>query len=82
LLERALSLSVEEQEALANSLISKLGGEVEEGVHVRFIASPSAGKFLLRPTWIQPVIPELAVLFYADRRVRLNLADTGLLLCC
>src|SRR6267143_1202657 len=28
---------------------------------------------LLRPTWIQPVIPELAVLFYADRRVRLNL---------
>jgi hypothetical protein len=28
---------------------------------------------LFTPTWIQPVIPELAVLFYADRRVRLNL---------
>src|SRR5216684_6868062 len=31
------------------------------------------GLILFRPTWIQPVIPELAVLFYADRRVRLNL---------
>src|SRR5260370_12776204 len=42
-------------------------------VHVRFIGSPSADSFLFRPTWIQPVIPELAVLFYADRRVRPNL---------
>ena len=32
LLERALSLSVEEQEALADSLISNLGGHVDEGV--------------------------------------------------
>jgi len=32
LLERALSLSVEEQEALADSLISSLGGHVDEGV--------------------------------------------------
>jgi putative addiction module component (TIGR02574 family) len=32
LLERALSLSVEEQEALAESLISNLGGKVDEGV--------------------------------------------------
>ena len=32
LLEEALSLSVEEQEALANSLISSLGGKVDEGV--------------------------------------------------
>jgi putative addiction module component (TIGR02574 family) len=32
LLEQALSLSVEEQEALADSLISSLGGEVDEGV--------------------------------------------------
>jgi putative addiction module component (TIGR02574 family) len=30
LLEQALSLSVEEQEVLANSLISNLGGEVTE----------------------------------------------------
>jgi putative addiction module component (TIGR02574 family) len=30
LLEQALSLSVEEQEALANSLISNLGGESDE----------------------------------------------------
>jgi putative addiction module component (TIGR02574 family) len=30
LLERALSLSVEEQEALADSLISNLGGKVDE----------------------------------------------------
>jgi putative addiction module component (TIGR02574 family) len=32
LLQQALSLSVEEQEALADSLISNLGGKVEEGV--------------------------------------------------
>ncbi len=32
LLERALSLSVEEQEALADSLISSLGGKVDQGV--------------------------------------------------
>ncbi|MGH7490711.1 MAG: hypothetical protein ACREMY_34615 [bacterium] len=31
LLEQALSLSVEEQEALADSLISNLGGKVDEG---------------------------------------------------
>jgi putative addiction module component (TIGR02574 family) len=32
LLEQALSLSAEEQEALASSLIAKLGEKVEEGV--------------------------------------------------
>jgi len=32
LLEQALSLSVEEQEALADSLISNLRGKVDEGV--------------------------------------------------
>jgi putative addiction module component (TIGR02574 family) len=32
LLEQALALSVEEQEALAESLISNLGGRVDEGV--------------------------------------------------
>lgn len=32
LLQQALSLSVEEQEALADSLISNLGGHVDEGV--------------------------------------------------
>ena len=32
LLERALSLSVDEQEALADSLISNLGGKVDPGV--------------------------------------------------
>jgi putative addiction module component (TIGR02574 family) len=32
LLERALSLSVEEQEALADSLISNLGGKVDADV--------------------------------------------------
>jgi putative addiction module component (TIGR02574 family) len=34
LLEQALSLSVEEQEALADSLISNLGGKVDEAVLV------------------------------------------------
>ncbi len=32
LLQQALSLSVEEQEALAESLISNLGGKLDEGV--------------------------------------------------
>jgi hypothetical protein len=32
LLEKALSLSIEEQEALADSLISNLGGRVDEGL--------------------------------------------------
>jgi hypothetical protein len=32
LLQQALSLTVEEQEALADSLISNLGGKVDEGV--------------------------------------------------
>lgn len=32
LLEQALSLSVEEQEALADSLISNLGGKLDEGI--------------------------------------------------
>ena len=32
LLEKALSLSVEEQEALADSLIANLGEQVDEGV--------------------------------------------------
>jgi len=38
LLERALSLSIEEQEALADSLISNLGGKVDEGVQAAWEA--------------------------------------------
>ena len=38
LLERALSLSVEEQEALADSLISNLGGKVDEGLRAAWEA--------------------------------------------
>jgi putative addiction module component (TIGR02574 family) len=38
LLEQALSLSVEEQEALAESLISNLGGKVDEGVQAAWEA--------------------------------------------
>ena len=38
LLERALTLSVEEQEALADSLISNLGGKVDEGVQAAWHA--------------------------------------------
>ena len=38
LLERALSLSVEEQEALADSLMSNLGGKVDEGVQAAWEA--------------------------------------------
>jgi putative addiction module component (TIGR02574 family) len=38
LLEKALSLSIEEQKALADSLISNLGGKVDEGVHAAWEA--------------------------------------------
>jgi putative addiction module component (TIGR02574 family) len=38
LLEQALSLSIEEQEALAESLISNLDGKVGEGVHAAWEA--------------------------------------------
>jgi putative addiction module component (TIGR02574 family) len=38
LLEQALSLSVEEQEALADSLISNLDGKVDEDVHAAWEA--------------------------------------------
>jgi putative addiction module component (TIGR02574 family) len=38
LLEKALSLSIEEQKALADSLITNLGGKVDEGVHAAWEA--------------------------------------------
>lgn len=38
LLEQALALSIEEQEALADSLISNLGGKVDEGVQAAWEA--------------------------------------------
>ena len=38
LLEKALSLSIDEQEALAESLISNLGGKVDEGVEAAWSA--------------------------------------------
>lgn len=38
LLEKALSLSIEEQEALAESLISNLGGKVDEGLQAAWEA--------------------------------------------
>jgi Putative addiction module component len=38
LLEQALALSLEEQEALADSLISNLGGKVDEGVQAAWEA--------------------------------------------
>ena len=38
LLEQALSLSIEEQEALAESLVSSLGGKVDEGVRAAWEA--------------------------------------------
>jgi putative addiction module component (TIGR02574 family) len=38
LLEQALSLSIEEQEALADSLISTLGGKVDDGLRAAWEA--------------------------------------------
>jgi len=56
LLEKALALSIEEQEALADSLISNLCGKVDEGVQVaweneigRRIAELDSGKAKTTP---------------------------------
>jgi putative addiction module component (TIGR02574 family) len=56
LLEKALSLSIEEQEALADSLIANLGGKVDEGVQAawdaeigRRIADLDSGKATTTP---------------------------------
>ena len=71
LLEQALSLSVEEQEALADSLISNLGSKVDEGVQAaweeeiaRRIAELDSGKAKTVP-WEEVRRRNLAKLRYA-----------------
>ncbi len=72
LLERALSLSVEEQEALADSLISNLGGKVDEGVQAAWeaeigkrIADLDSGKAKTTP-WAEVRKGSLAKLPHAQ----------------
>ena len=71
LLEKALSLSVEEQEALADSLISNLGGKVDEGVEAaweeeigRRVAELNSGK-AKTTTWAEVRKRNLAKLPHA-----------------
>ncbi len=71
LLQQALALSVEEQEALADSLISNLGGKVDEGVEAfwrteieRRIADLDCGKAKTVP-WEQVRKRNLAKLPHA-----------------
>jgi putative addiction module component (TIGR02574 family) len=71
LLEKALSLSIEEQETLADSLISNLGGKVDEGVQAaweaeigRRIAELNSGK-AKTTTWAEVRKRNLAKLPHA-----------------
>lgn len=75
LLEQALALSVEEQEALADSLISNLGGKVDEGVQAawhaeieRRIADLDSGKAETVP-WEQVRRRNLAKLPHAQIQI-------------
>ena len=73
LLEQALSLAVEKQEALAESLISNLGGKVDEGVQQTWeaeigkrVADLDSGKAKTTP-WSEVRRRNLAKLSHAHR---------------
>jgi len=85
LLERALSLSVEEQEALAESLISNLGGKVDEGVQQAWeveigkrVAELDSGKVKTIP-WSEVRRRNLAKLPSDHSGFGVNLAQRSLL---
>jgi putative addiction module component (TIGR02574 family) len=76
LLEQALSLSIEEQEALADSLISSLGGKVDEGLEAAWeaeigkrIAELDSGR-AKTTSWDEVRRRNLSKLPYLAQRVR------------
>jgi putative addiction module component (TIGR02574 family) len=77
LLEQALSLSVEEQEALANSLISSLGGEVDEGPAEEGAEKAWAEEIKRRVDDIRSGKTKMIPYEEVRRRLAARLADAG-----
>jgi putative addiction module component (TIGR02574 family) len=77
LLEQALTLSVEEQEALANSLISNLGGGVEEGRAEEGAEKAWAEEIKRRVDDIRSGKTQMIPYEEVRRRLAARLADAG-----
>jgi putative addiction module component (TIGR02574 family) len=77
LLEQALSLSVEEQEVLANSLISNLGGEVDEVPAEEGVEKAWAAEIKRRVDDIRSGKTKMIPYEEVRRRLAARLADAG-----
>jgi putative addiction module component (TIGR02574 family) len=77
LLEQALSLSVEEQEALANSLISNLGGEANDGPAEEGVDEAWADEIKRRVDDIRSGKTRMIPYEEVRRRLAARLADAG-----
>ena len=77
LLEQALSLSVEEQEVLANSLISSLGSEVDEVATKEGADKAWAAEIKRRVDDIRSGKTKLIPYDEVRRRLAARLADAG-----
>ncbi len=77
LLKEALSLSVEEQEVLANSLISNLGGVVDEGLGEEGAEKAWAAEIKRRVDDIRSGKTQMIPYEEVRRRLAARLADAG-----
>ena len=77
LLEEALSLSVEEQEVLANSLISNLGGVVDEGLGEEGAEKAWGAEIKRRVDDIRSGKTQMIPYEEVRRRLAARLADAG-----
>ena len=77
LLEQALSLSVEEQEALANSLISSLDGAANEGPAEEGVQEAWSEEIRRRVDDIRSGKTEMIPYEEVRRRLAARLADAG-----
>ena len=79
LLEQALSLSVEEREVLANSLISSLGSEVDEGPAEEGVEKAWAEEIKRRVDDIRSGKTQMIPYEEVRRRLAARLADASAL---
>jgi putative addiction module component (TIGR02574 family) len=77
LLEQALSLSVEEQEALANSLISNLGADADDGSAEEGVEKAWAEEVKRRVDDIRSGKTQMIPYEEVRRRLAARLADAG-----
>jgi putative addiction module component (TIGR02574 family) len=77
LLEQALSLSVEEQEALANSLFSNLDGDLHEGPAEEGVATAWADEIKRRIEDIESGKTQMIPYEEVRRRLAARLTDAG-----